>query len=51
MAEGIEAVQVALGSQFGPVNIEENYDVDTQDTALSFNAEGRGFEVRGVATL
>jgi hypothetical protein len=45
-------VKVALGSQFGPVNnIEENYDVDTQDTALSFNAEGRGFEVRGVATL
>lgn len=46
MAEGANAVKAALAREFGAINVDEGYDVNTREVLLDFSADGRDFRVR-----
>ena len=46
MAQGLDAVKAALIRDFGEIEIQGNYDIDTKDRILSFEANLLPYQVR-----
>ena len=45
-AAGVNAVKAELVREFGAINIEEGFDVNTQEALLDFKADGLDYRVR-----
>jgi len=46
MAQGLDAVKAALIRDFGKIEIQQDHDIDTQDSILNFEVDLLPYQVR-----
>ena len=46
MAQGLDAIKSALARDFGNIEIQEDYDIDTREHVLRFEADLLPYQVR-----
>lgn len=45
MAAGVDAVKVQLAREFGPVEIQQGFDLDNRESTLYFECDGLDYRV------